>query len=151
MQTVNLVKDPNPGLSAAREGRSFFGYVNAKTGIDTEAVLSDGTFIKPVYPGKRLVLSCFYMYLSTVSDNVTVDFVVTENPDGSGLVTALTPKFRQDTPAAMAQVGPTILHFDPPLIASFDDGQALSARVLGNDGTAALTLGMWGWEEDIPA
>lgn len=139
---------PQPGLDAAREGRTFHGYVNAKTGIDSEAVLTDSTFLQEIKEGKRLVMTCFYMYLSTVSDNVTVEWVTTENADGSGAITVHTVKFRIDTGAALAQMAPNIVQFDPPLVVSRDHGQALSAQVLGNDASAALTLGFHGWEEE---
>ena len=150
MKTENLVKDPNPGLSAAREGRAFCGYVNAKTGIDTEAVLTDSTFIQVIPIGKRLVMTCFYMYVSTASDWATAEFVTTANADGTGAITVKTPEFRIDTGAAVALGTPTLVHLDPPLVVTGDDGQALTAQVQGNDAAAALTLGMHGWEEDDP-
>ena len=149
MKTENLVKDPNPGLSAAREGRSFCGYVNAKTGIASETVLTDSTFIQAIGTGKRLVMTCFYMYLSTASDWVTVEFVTTANADGTGAITVKSPKFRIDTGVAVALSTPTMVRLDPPLIVNLDGG-ALSAQVQGNDAVAALTLGMHGWEEDDP-
>ena len=150
MKTENLVKDPNPGLSAAREGRAFCGWVNAKTGIATEAVLTDSTFIQAVPIGKRLVMTCFYMYCSTASDWVTAEFCTTANADGSGVITVKSPEFRIDTGATVALSTPTLVHLDPPLIVTTDDGLALTAQVQGNDAGAALTLGIHGWEEDDP-
>ena len=147
MKTENLVKAPNPGLDAAREGRTFCGKVNAKVSIDSETVLTDSGFIQAIPTGKRLVMTCFYMYLSTASDWVTAEFVTTANADGSGVITVLTPKFRIDTGATVALSTPTLVHFDPPLVVSLDGG-ALTAQVQGNDAAAALTLGMNGWEED---
>lgn len=139
---------PQPGLDAAREGRSFCGYVNAKTGIDAGPVLTDSTFLQEIPFGKRLVMSCFYMYLSTASDNVTVEFVTTANSDGTGAVTVHSGQFRLDTGAALAQQSPSLITLPVPLIVSRTDGEALSARVTGNDAAAALTLMFHGWEED---
>lgn len=147
MDTENRFDSPNPGLDAAREGRSFCGYVNAKTGIDTEAVLTDATFLKKLEAGKRFVMTQFYMYLSTASDWVTVQWVQTENEDGTGEVTVLSPKLRIDTGAALAQTSPTMVHVNPPVVVSNEDGRAFSARVQGNDAAAALTLSFHGWEE----
>ena len=148
MKTENMVKDPNPGLSAAREGRTWCGWVNAKTGIDTEAVLTDSTFIQEIPVGKRLVTTCFYMYVSTASDWATAKFVTTANADGSGAITVKTVTFRIDTGAAVALSTPSMVTLDPPLIVTSADGGALTAQVQGNDAAAALTLGFHGWEED---
>jgi len=148
MKTMNLTRDPNPGLSAAREGRVFYGYVDEKTGIDSESVLTDSTFIQVIENGKRLVMKSFSMHLSTDSDSATVEFVTTAGADGSGQITVQTPKYRLDSGAALAQISPHVIYLDPPLVVTREDGQALSAQVLGNDAAAALTLGIYGWEED---
>ena len=149
--TESKTRFPQPGLDAAREGRAFCGYVNAQTGIDSESVLTDAKFIQVIPDGKRLVLDCFYMYVSTASDWVTVEFVTTENADGSGTITVFTPQFRIDTGVAVALSTPSLVYLSTPLIVSQDDGAALSAQVLGNDADAALTLGFHGWEEDNTA
>ena len=138
---------PQPGLDAAREGRGFCGKVNAKTAIDTEAVLTDSTFLKVVEYGKRLVITGFYMYLSTVSDWVTAEFGYAENEDGSGAWTTLTPKFRIDTGAAVALSTPSQVILPVPIVVTRNDGESFSAQVQGNDAAAALTLAYSGWEE----
>ena len=138
----------DPGLNAARENRDFYRYVNAKTGIDTAGVLTDVSFLLQLHPNERSVITSFTMYLSTVSDYVTAVFGVTENQDGSGDFTAMTPQYRIDSGAALVQVGPILLHFNPPLVVNRSDGQAFTAYVQGNDATAALTLGFLGWVED---
>jgi hypothetical protein len=139
---------PQPGLDAAREGRTINGYVNAKTGIDTAATLKDATFLTVIPIGKRIVVTCFYMYLSTVSDWATVTWGVTENSDGTGTYTGYTVQFREDTGAALAELQPALIHFDPPLAFTRDHGQAFTAYVQGNDAAAALTLGYAGWLEE---
>ena len=137
----------DPGLNAAREDRDFYRYVNATTGIGTAAVLTDASFLLQMHPNERSVITSFTMYLSTVSDWVTAVFGVTENNDGSGIFTAMTPQFRIDSAGALVQVGPILLSFDPPLVVDRGDGQAFTAYVQGNDATAALTLGFSGWYE----
>jgi len=144
----NIPKDPNPGLAAAREGRSFCGYVNAKTGIASETVLTDSTLLQEIANGKRLVMTCFYMYVSTASDWATMDFVTTANADGSGLITVHSGQFRIDTGAAVALSTPNLVKLDPPLIVDRSDGAALTVQVQGNDADAALTVMFHGWEED---
>jgi hypothetical protein len=139
---------PQPGLDAAREGRAFCRKVNAKTGIDTAAALTDAGFLLPLEHGKRYVVRGFYMHLSTVSDWVTAEIGVTQNADGSGTFTALGPLFRIDTGAALASADPHQTSIDPPLVVTVADGGALSARVQGNDAGAALTFALNGWEEE---
>lgn len=138
---------PQPGLDAAREGRSFWLRVYAKTGIDSETVLTDSTLLKPVSIGKRLVITRFYMNLGTVSDWVTAELVATANDDGSGEVKVLSPKFRVGSGVAGSGTLPNAMSLDPPVIIRRSDGHAFTARVQGNDAAAALTLGLIGWEE----
>jgi len=147
--TNNKTGLPQPGLDASRDGRAFCLKVNDKTAIDTLGVLTDSGFLKAIEHGKRLVVASFHMALSTVSDWVTVEIGVTENEDGSGVFTALSPKFRMDTGEALAQIAPHQAAIEPPLAVTRDDGHALTARVQGNDSSAALTLALNGWEEDL--
>ena len=140
---------PQPGLDAAREGRGFCRKVNAKTAINTQAVLTDAGFLLPLEHGKRYIVRGFYMHLGTVSDWVTAEIGVTQNADGSGTFTALGPLFRIDTGAALASADPHQTSIDPPLAVTQADGGALSARVQGNDAGASLTLALNGWEELI--
>jgi len=137
----------DPGLNAAREDRDFYRYVTATTGISTAGVLTAASFLLQIHPGERSVITSFTMYLSTVADWVTVVFGVTENQDGTGDFTAMTPQFRIDTPAALEEEMPVLLSFNPPLVVDRSDGQAFTAYVQGNDQGAALTLGYFGWIE----
>jgi hypothetical protein len=140
---------PQPGLDAARDGRTVCGFVNAKTGIDTEAVLTDAAFIHALASDERLVVTCFHMHINTASDWVTAEFGVTENADGSGAFTALTLKFRVESGAAAVGAEPALVHFDPPIALTTATGQrAFTARVQGNDAAASLTLGYNGWTEE---
>jgi len=139
---------PRPGLDAARDGRAFCRKLNAKTGIDTATVLTDSGFLLALEHGKRYIVSSFHMGLGTVADWVTVEIGLAQNADGSGTFTALTPLFRIDTGAAFIGVAPHQAPLDPPLCVTVADGGALTARVLGNDAAAALTLALNGWHEE---
>ena len=140
---------PQPGLDAAREGRAVFGYVNAKTGINAEGVLTDATFLKAIPADSRLVVTSFHMQLTTASDTVAVEFVTTTGDDGTGAVTVRSQKFAIATGTLADPVQPPMMHFDPPLVVDRSDSGAFSARVLGNDASAALSLGYYGWVEAI--
>jgi len=137
---------PQPGLDAAREGRSFCLRVYAKTGIDSETVLTDNAFLKVVPLGDRLVITRFYVNLTTVSDWVTCEFVAIANEDGSGTITILSPKYHIAT-GATAAFNMAWVDVDPPIVVKRSDGHAFSAQVQGNDSAAALTLGVRGWTE----
>ena len=138
---------PQPGLDAAREGRTFCLRVYAKTGIDSETVLTDSTLLKVVPIDQRLVISCVYLNLTTASDWATCELVVTANEDGSGEVTVLSPKYYIATGAA----GPTRAFDIPclgvPIVITRSDGHAITARVQGSDAAAALSIGLSGWTE----
>lgn len=147
--TNNKTGMPEPGLEAAREGRGFCRKVNAKTAINAAAtVLTDAGFLLPIADGKRYIVRGFYMNLGTLSDWVTAEIGVTENADGSGVFTALSPMFRIDSGAAATGMDPHQATIDPPLAVTRAHGQALTARVQGNDAAAALTLALNGWYED---
>ena len=139
---------PKPGLDAAREGRSFFRYVNEKTGIDTTGTLTDDTFYLNIEPGKRYVINQMYMHLGTDSDNVEVEFGVTSEAAGTGDFTAHTVMYQMETGTAASEVEPNLAKFDPPIVVTQDDGESFTAQVTGNDASAELTLEYRGWEED---
>jgi len=139
---------PKPGLDAAREGRSFFGYVNEKTSLNTEAVLTDSTFLREIPQGKRLVIKSFYMHLSTADDTAKVTWVTTDNADGSGDDTAQSVQYHEETGAEFTGTEPQEVDLEVPIVVTRDDGHAFSASVVTNDAGATLTLGYRGWEED---
>lgn len=139
---------PQPGLDAAREGRTIHGYVNEKSGINSEAALTDATFIQNIESGYRYIITQGYMHLGTDTDSVKVEFGVTSEASGSGDFTALTCKYEMETGTQTSEVEPNFLRWDPPLCVTKDDGECFTARVLGNDAGAELTLEYHGWRED---
>lgn len=139
---------PQPGLDAAREGRAFFGYVNEKASLNSEAVLTDATFLRAIELGKRLVIQSFYAHLSTANDTAKIKFVTTENADGSGDDTAQSVQYHIETGAEFMGADAQEMGLDVPIVVTRDDGQAFSAKVVTNDAGATLTLGYRGWEED---
>ena len=137
----------DPGLNAAREDRDFYRYVNAATAPAAGAIITAATFLLQLHPNERSVIASYTMYLSSVSDSVTAIFGTTENQDGTGDFTAMTPQLRIDTGVAMQQVGPILLPFDPPLVVDRTDGQAFTAYVVGGGQATEYTLGFSGWVE----
>jgi len=148
--TNGVIGDPTPGLNAAREGRSFCRFVNSKAGINAAVtVLTDAGLIMPIVDGRRYIVRCFYINLDTASDTLSVDFVATQNDDGSGVVTAISPQFDLATGAAADGRQPALTYFDPPIAITRKDGyHALTFRAQTNDAGAATTLAFHGWWED---
>ena len=143
-------KLPNPGRIAAIEGRYFYGWANARTGIAAQTVLTDAGFLGELLDRRRYFITMLYLNLSTLSDWVTVEFGTTVNADGSGAFTARTPLFRIETGNVQAGRLPAWIHMDElPIVLTDADGGAWTARVQGNDAGASLTIGYNGYYEVI--
>ena len=143
-------KLPNPGLEAAKDGRYFYGWVNAKSGIAAETVLTDAGFCRELYEHTRYFVVMLYMHLSTLSDWAEIEFGTTVNPDGSGAFTPRTPIFRIDTGNVQSGRDPQWLSMDNvPICLTDADGGAWTARVQGNDAGATLYIGYNGYYEVI--
>jgi len=140
---------PQPGLDAAREGRSFHKFVNAKASLNAAAtVLTDAGSFQDMAAGYRYVVTGFYYCLTTASDTVAFEIVTTAGAGGAGAVTARTPKYTAGTAATFdgSPVGPFML--DPPLCFSLDDDACIAMRVLTNDAGASVNCGFTGWYEE---
>ena len=141
---------PNPARIAAIDGRYFYGWANARTGIAAETVLTDVGFLGELHVRRRYFVVMLYLNLSTISDWVTVEFGTTINGDGSGAFTPRTPLFRIDTGNVQSGRQPSWLSMDNlPIVLTSADGGAWTARVQGNDAGASLTIGYNGYYEVI--
>ena len=141
---------PNPGYVAAIEGRYFYGWVNALTGIATETILTSSGFMGIIEPRKRYIIPLLYLNLATTSDWVTVEWGVTVSQDGGGTFTPRTPIFRIDTGNVQSGTAPSFINLgDLPIALTSAHGGAWTARVQGNDADASLTLGFHGYYEVI--
>ena len=140
---------PRPELDAAREGRTFYKWVNDQAAINAAVtVLTDAGLLMAIADGYRYVITSFMIHLTTVSDTVAMDFVTTVGADGSGIATAVSPHFHLATGAALAEDTPYIAHLNPPIVLTHKDGcHAFTARGQTNDAGAAVTVGYSGWYE----
>lgn len=140
---------PQPGLDAAREGRTFCCFVNEDTALNTAGgtVVTDAGATQNIEAGRRYIVASYYFALTSVADSVQFEIVTTSLPNGGGAVTAQTPRFFAGTGAAndTRDTGP--IHLDPPLVFTRDDGQSIAMRVLTNDADADVTIGFTGWWE----
>jgi len=143
-------KLPHPGLVAAIEGRDFVGWVNDRSGVAAETVLTDVGFLGELEEGRRYIVTMFYMHLHTLSDWVSAEFGTTVNNDGSGAFTPLTPKFHVDTGNVQSGADPSFIPlWERPIVVTSANGGAFTARVQGNDAAAEFTLGYNGYYEEI--
>ena len=93
---------PQPGLDAAREGRTFCKFINGDASLNAAAtVIPDAGAYLDMELGKRYIVKCFYYALTTASDTVLFEIVTTSEPTGGGTVTAQTPKFVAGTTATV--------------------------------------------------
>lgn len=142
---------PEASINAARENRNFCRWVNGKTGINgAVTVLTDAGLLLPLVDGRRYIVTCFYINLDTASDTLAVEFIATENDDGSGAVVALSPQFHVATGAAADGRQPQLTAINPPIMVVRCDGyHALTFRAQTNDAGAEATLGFTGfWETE---
>ena len=137
-------------LEMARAGRGLCLKVNDKSGVNAaDTVLTDAGFLYAIPAGERVVITCFYMVLTTASDWVWAKIGYTANADGSGAFTAVTPKFYMDTGATPYPQSPHVTQVSPPIVIPATTGGALTAQVRTNDAGATFTLAMNGWHEGV--
>ena len=140
---------PQPGLDAAREGRGFCRKVNGQIGINAETVLTAVGLLYPIPLGYRDIITCIYAHLNTAADWCQFTVGVTENEDGSGEYTALTPLFRIESPTVNNAINVTITAFNPPIAITRDRGHAWTIRAQTNAEDTSVTFGLNGWREVI--
>ena len=139
---------PQPGLDAAREGRSFCCWANAQAALNAAAtVITAAESYVDMLPGRRYIIRCIYYQLSTASDTIRYELGVTSLPAGGGVFTAYTPYFNSATAATIegSPTGPIPL--DPPIVLTTADGACVAMRVLTNDAGATVNVGFTGWWE----
>ena len=142
---------PQPGLDAAREGRSIMRWVNAQAAVNAAAtVITAAESFENMMPGYRYIIKTLYYNLSTASDTVRYEVGVTSLPNGGGVFTPYTPYLTAGT-AATVDGSPTMPEqIDPPICLRSTDGACIAMRLLTNDAGATVNAGFGGWyEEDI--
>ena len=142
---------PQPGLDAAREGRSIGRWANAQNALNAAAtVITAADSYENMLPGYRYIVTTIYFQLSTASDTIRYELGVSSLPNGGGAFTPFTPYFNAATAATIegSPFGPIMI--DPPLCFRASDGACVCMRVLTNDAGATVNVGFNGWrEEDI--
>ena len=143
---------PHTGLYMARMGSTVCLKGNDKDTLSAGVVQTTAGEFSAIPEGSAIVLTCFYMHLSTASDWVTMEIGYTSAADGTGDFVAATPKFRIDTGDKKTGTAPSMVAFDPPMHISYSvTSKAVAVKLTTNDDSATVTFGVNGWLEEIPS
>ena len=138
------------GLNAARKGWAGRGKLNEKDAINSEIVLNDAGFLTVIPSGKQIVVYAFYCHINTASDHVDFELGVTAVADGTGTFTAMSPKFRIETPTSNQAGKPGLTVMPIPMLAKYSaTAKAFTFRVKANDAGAVCTFGYLYWLEPL--
>jgi hypothetical protein len=139
---------PQPGLDAAREGRSFHMYADDVTPGANEVTLTDETLVHNLKPGYRAIVKQIVFGVTTVSDDCEFRLVSCSEPDGGGTTTQLMVHRHVVTGNAITSKEMFEQDLTPPLSVPYgDDAKSISFLVDANDAGAEITVGFSGWDE----
>ena len=135
-------------LEAARQGATVHGWVDGKSGLAAETLLTDVSIIYDLSPGQRVMVCRIVMGIRTASDSMAaqIGYIDTDGvfrglASTKTLKTGAAPEGRQDFES--------IYHH--PLVARYKDGaRRITFKVLANDANAECDLSWTGVvEKDI--
>ena len=137
-------------LNASRLGLVGCAKVSEKTGLDGATVLTDAGFLTAIPEGKQIVVTCFYMHINTLSDQLDVELGTTANANGSGDFLPYSVKVRMQTGGAGAGINPAMVDLCPPMVAPYSaTAKAATMRAETGDTDTSITLAYNYWLEDI--
>lgn len=146
---MDMTTVPTSGAS----GRQIRRWINEKTGVGTETVLTDAP--AGVYPGiyynlsagetVHVLMMCYG--LATVSDNLVAELGMCSAVDGGGDFIPLTPKYHIATGATIAGHLDQHLNLDAnPISVPYSTASlSITIRVNANDAGAKVTVGWKGF------
>ena len=138
-----------PGLDAAREGRSLIRWANSTTPGSSEVVLTDTMLIYDIPIGKQVVITAIDYGLTSVSDSCVFTLVACSEPNGAGTVTDLNHDLYIASGSSIAGVYTYHEDFSPCICIKHKDGhRSISFQVTANDASATITVAWHGWIED---
>ena len=153
MAPPKITRFDTEALWRARNGDDWFTDMDHGSGFSglgsALSQYNNGSDFRHVVPdGKAAVVAQVSMHMESVNDNFTVEFGCTSDAGGTGTFTPKTQHYHIDTPAAQSQLEPNLMTLIPPVYVKDTEGAAVTARVVGNDAGAILSLGMRGWDEE---
>lgn len=137
----------NAETYAAMQGWAFCRKANEVDTLSALTVITDAELLQAMESGLYYIITCIYAHVSTGSDTLEFGMGVTENADGSGAFTPLTPNFHIETGSDFfgAGAGSDITPLNPPIVLTTDDGGAFTIRAQTNDDAAQATFGLNGF------
>jgi len=138
----------NDAAEHARQGAQVIGWVNDKTGIGTNTILTDATLVYNVRSNERIFIVEIAYGLTTTSDQVHVEAGYTSQPNGGGSFTPLCAHRHITTGQSIAGFLDREEEFSMPRVCSYSQGaRSITFRVTANDTDAAVTVEWAGWIE----
>lgn len=138
----------NCGTEAARKGSQVIGWVNEKTGIGTNTILTDAELVYNIREGERVMIGGMTYGLFTVSDSVDLEIGFTDQANGAGSFTPISSHRHVVTGAAIAGFATQKEAFSCARAVTYSEGaRSITFRVTTNDAAAEVTLEWVGWIE----
>ena len=140
---------PSTGLYMARMGNTFCAKAEDLDTLSAGVVpAATGNYVA-IPEGSSAVVTCFYLFLSTVDDQVGFVIGYTSGADGTGDFVGVTPTFHIFTGDKRTAAPPNILHLDPPMYITYSTtSKAIAVKITTNDDDAIVTYGLNGWLEE---
>lgn len=134
--------------AASRDGRDLHGYVNDKTGIGTNTVLTDATIVHNLKDGERVYIDKMVWGMTTANDLAHFELGYTDQPSGAGTFTPLTGHRHIVTPVPSAGFQDQSEDFVNLRQVSYSGGaRCITFRITTNDADANISAEWYGWRE----
>lgn len=150
--------DTHDALQAVRDRKSFIRWINDKDGVAALTVLTDGPggddpgIYYNLQPDEVAFISRFCYQLTTISDNLRIEWGYTNQPNGAGIFTPISPIFREQNGANLFRVA-QVQALQPPAsgVRYTNGARSITIRVQTNDAAARFMAYYVGWSEwDLP-
>lgn len=140
----------NDGIQASRDGRAICRWANGITPGGAQVVLTNATLTYNLKPRQRVMIAAICMELLGVSDSVLFELGFTDQANGAGTFTPITPERYVRTGAAPQSsfYGYTFDFGLVPASVTYSSGaRCITMRVTCNDQGCQITPGWHGWIE----
>jgi hypothetical protein len=138
----------NEGTEAARQNAHVIGWVNDKTGIGVDVILTDATLVYNIREGERVMIGGMVYGLSTISDSIHIELGYTDAANGAGSFTPISCHRHVTTGAALAPFSTQQEPFAIARSVAYSEGaRSITFRATANDVDAAITIEWVGWIE----
>lgn len=141
------------GEHAANSGDVICRWVNDKQPGSSQTVLTDGPsgsnpgIYYNLSEGDELMISQLCLELVTASDDVYYELGYTDQEDGAGTFTPITPRYHIQNGANFFGFQGEMMTFVPPVPVNYASGaRSVTARVDANDAGATIIIAWHGYK-----